>query len=156
MCHGFCLRTWTEALNSTKVDQSLELRNAEKVFYPPVIKDKVTTMAQGNVAPSAQPAYTKAFNPTSGDKASASLSTSTAKEVPASDKALSLAPQPSTEGQPSKEAEKDNRTKGVKKRLAKVGFRFKFFFLNLADCTPSGFTCVGPFVDSLFCMFINQ
>lgn len=109
----------------------MELRNAEKVFYPPVIKDKVTTMAQGNVAPSAQPAYTKAFNPTSGDKASASLSTSTAKEVLASDKALSSAPQPSTEGQPSKEAEKDNRTKGVKKRLAKVGFRFKFFFLKL-------------------------
>ncbi|KAL0016241.1 hypothetical protein SO802_003310 [Lithocarpus litseifolius] len=91
-------RTWTEALNAAGLDQSLELRNAKKVFYPPAIKVKVVVTAQGSVASSAQPAHIEASDPTSGDKAPTSLSTSITKEVPTSDKAPSSVPQPSTEG----------------------------------------------------------
>lgn len=41
VCRGFYLRTWIEALDAFEVDKSLELRNLEKVFYPPAIKVKV-------------------------------------------------------------------------------------------------------------------
>ena len=34
VCRGFCLRTWTKALNVAGVDPFSELRNLEKVFYP--------------------------------------------------------------------------------------------------------------------------
>ena len=33
VCRGFCLRTWTEALNVVVVDQCSELRNAERKCY---------------------------------------------------------------------------------------------------------------------------
>ena len=51
MCHGFYLRTWTEALNTVGIDQSLELRSAKKVFYPPTIRIKVVATTQGSVTP---------------------------------------------------------------------------------------------------------
>ena len=53
VCRGFCLRTWIKALNAAGVDQSSELRNLEKMFYPLAIRVKTTAFVQSNIAPSA-------------------------------------------------------------------------------------------------------
>nr|POE65816.1 hypothetical protein CFP56_13901 [Quercus suber] len=35
---SFCLQTWIEALNATRVDNNSKLRNPKKAFYLPAIK----------------------------------------------------------------------------------------------------------------------
>ena len=52
ICWGFCLRTWIKALNATGVDQSSELKDLEKVFYPLAIKVKTTAFVHSNTPPS--------------------------------------------------------------------------------------------------------
>ena len=73
VCRGFRLRTWVEALNVAGLDQSSELRNPEKVVYPPTFKVKAGTPAQGSVAPSAPQASTEASSPTQGNVAPSAL-----------------------------------------------------------------------------------
>lgn len=68
VCLGFYLRTWTKALDAAKVDQSLELKNPEKVFYPSAIRVKVVASTQGSDAPPTQPTHSKGPGPISGDK----------------------------------------------------------------------------------------
>ena len=43
VCRGFCLQTWTEALDVAGVNPFSELRNLEKVFYPTAIRVQAST-----------------------------------------------------------------------------------------------------------------
>ena len=51
VCHIYCARTWSEALNRAGVEASFELRKPENVFYPEAIRPSVLLPHQAN-APS--------------------------------------------------------------------------------------------------------
>ena len=89
MCRGFYLRTWIEALNVVREDQSSELRDPEKVFYPPAIRVTAAAPIESSAAALAQSTHVEAFDLVLGDKALASPLTSIEKEVPALDRAPS-------------------------------------------------------------------
>ena len=54
---GFCLQVWAEALNTTRMDLSLELRNPERVIFPLALRSTASSSAPetGFVAPTFQP-----------------------------------------------------------------------------------------------------
>ena len=51
VCHIYCARTWSEALNRVGVEASSELRKPENVFYPEAIRPSVLLPHQAD-APS--------------------------------------------------------------------------------------------------------
>ena len=111
VCQDFCPWTWNEALNAVGVDPSSELRNPEKVFYPPTIREKTSTPIPLSTTAFAQPVHVEDQPPASIDKAP--TNSTTAKEIPSLEKVPSLVettfsgPQPSAEGQITKDAEKE-------------------------------------------------
>uniref|UniRef100_A0A7N2MQ43 Uncharacterized protein n=1 Tax=Quercus lobata TaxID=97700 RepID=A0A7N2MQ43_QUELO len=46
VCRGFCLQSWTEALDAAGVDPTSKLRDLERVFYPLAIRTKAATSPQ--------------------------------------------------------------------------------------------------------------
>ena len=116
VCRDFCLWTWNKALNVVGVDPSFELRNPEKVFYPSTIREKTSTSTPLSTAALAQLVHVEDQPPASVDKAP--TNSATAKEIPSSEKVPSLVettisrPQPSVEGQITKDAEKEKEPEG--------------------------------------------
>ena len=55
VCRGFCLRTWTEALDVAGVYPFSELRNLEKVFYPTAIRMQASAPSSSAITAPAQP-----------------------------------------------------------------------------------------------------
>ena len=90
------------------MDPSSELRNPEKVFYPPAIREKALAPTPPSTA---APTHVEDQPPASSDKAP--TTSATAKETPSSNKvpfsvevAISR-PQPFAEEQTTKDAEKE-------------------------------------------------
>ena len=49
VCHIYCARTWSEALNRAGVEASSELRRPENIFYPEAIHPSVLQPHQADV-----------------------------------------------------------------------------------------------------------
>ena len=126
MCWGFYLKSWIEALNTVGVDQSLELRDLEKVFYPLAIRVKVVALVQSSFAPSTQLASTKVSSLASSDKASAAPLTSSKKEVLVSNQTSPSVSHPSIEGQNFQRGRKGERARRAEERVAEVGTMLRF------------------------------
>lgn len=109
VCRSFCLQTWVEALNATGVDPSSELRNPEKLFYPPAIRAHTLVQPPSNTTTTAQPSSTKnpppKSNTTTPTSSTVTAKTSSIKENPTSAETTPSS-QPTTEGQASGSIEK--------------------------------------------------
>lgn len=94
------------------MDHFLELKDLEKVFYPPAIRVKT-------IASLAQVASIETSGPALGDKALTTPPSSSEKEGPALDKTTSSVPHSSTEGHTSQEAKKGKEPREQEKELLK-------------------------------------
>nr|XP_023891657.1 uncharacterized protein LOC112003689 [Quercus suber] len=46
VCRLYCSQTWEEALNQARVEASSDLRRAERVYYPPAIREVTSTTSE--------------------------------------------------------------------------------------------------------------
>ena len=115
VCWGFCLQTWTEALDAAGVDPSSELRNLEKVFYYLAIRAQVSTPSSSAINAPTQPTWVE--DQPSKLSEGAITTSGTAKKTPAPDNVPSLVEvatsrsQPLAEGQSIEAVEKEKGTK---------------------------------------------
>ena len=101
-------------MNNAGVDQSLELRDLEKVFYPLAIRVKVVAPIQSSAAPLTQLTSAEVSSLASNDKAFVAPPTSSKKEVLLSDKTSK-----EVGGKTSKEVEKEKEPEEQRKELLK-------------------------------------
>nr|POE95954.1 hypothetical protein CFP56_47048 [Quercus suber] len=127
---GFYLKTWIAS-----VDQSLELRDPRKVFYPLAIRVKVAALVTSSTVPSASLASDETSGPTPSDKTLTAPLTSFEKEGPNQDKAVPNAPNHLLKARPPKWLRRttNQRSKGKswqsRTKLMKIFILVLYFYV---------------------------